>query len=437
MPVDKETVPTNTMQAKRLAALFGPDQAWKSPVVLALSIPVANRARRIDARQLEEALRILTVRHTGLRFRLGADGIIDSGQQVSAARSRWPLVVVDVPNLDPEAALSQLLLDMREPFDPFSYPWLRAALLQRADDDVICLAVEHALIDAVAARILLEDLSLVYEELHFRSPTALEHLVSDAGQFARDERAWLGSAKGAAGLEYWDVLGAGLGAFPKLELRAVDGPAVSTTQEWAELVLSEAEMKLLRERAASLRVSPFMTFASATAAALARCSEGRPVGMLFNATRRILPTGIDVVAYLSGKMLLRVDAGVRTPFPELVREVRRRTLESLQHGIMHHAEYLRIRFPHEYLRYPTTPHLNINLIDRRVVGHGGALLGNTLPVPPNQDFRIPPGVRLSIELGDRKGLMRGYYPSGFYDRVNVDDLLREIAYQACKPRNLS
>lgn len=425
-----ERIPTSSTQAKRLAVLYGPDRWWKPPLVYAIAVPVRHGVARINDAQLARALQLLTVRHTSLRFRIAPGGEIDTGLLEPACNGSWPLRVVDASGtVNSDTMLDEALHGLQKPFDPYTFPWLRATLIRRVDDDVIGLAIDHCLIDGYAARVLFADLNFVYNALGPAGPVQLATTVSDAVQFAREERAWLASADGAAALSHWDSIGAKWDAVPRLHLPTRTCAATTSAHSY-DSALSPSDITRLRAGTKRMRISPFMATAAATAIGLAELTGNGDVSLLFSSTRRTWPGTAELVAYLANRLALRVAVGPADTIETLATQVRNATLESVRHGMLHHEQYLRIRFPEAYERQPSVPHLHINLMDQGPMPPFGNAPTTLLPVPPPRGGFVPPGIGINVELrefGD--GAVHAFHPEHMYDTSLVAAFVRGVGDQ--------
>ena len=295
-----ELIPATTTQTKRLALLRGPDRWWKNPHVRAYSYP-----GRIDVSRLEQALRLVARRHSGLRIHFHPDDPIDSARCLPADEATFPFREMTAGS-DPAAADAEAHAWLAQQFSPYERPLYRALVLHRPETDMFGLSIEQSILDHAGALALYEDITRVYDGLADRSASAFDELVSDATRFARDERAWFAGEDAAKTLAWWDEYNEGLGAYPGLDL-----PAQGTVDTWAPIInhdlrLSAADTIQLKQHAQRQRLTPTMLASAATAVTLRAHGHSGDVRFLFATSRRVLPGTEKAIGYFSNRMMLRI-----------------------------------------------------------------------------------------------------------------------------------
>lgn len=424
-PPSVDLIPTSTSQSKRLALLRGPDRCWKPPLVYALSYP-----GRFDVARLELTLRLVARRHSGLRSYFLPDQSIDVAACLPPEEADWPLSVVAGPageaaRAEAAAAYAWLARD----FGPYDRPLIRALLLSRGEDDVLGLAIEHSLLDAYSARVLLEDLAYIYDALETQPAPALDTLESDAVRFAHEERRWMGGHEGAAALSWWDRQTAGRGAYPRLDLPET-GPLDPQALAIDSVVrLAAADVTRLRRRAAELRLSSFMLAAAATAVSLRERASTDDVAFLFACTRRLWPSTTKLVAYVANRSQLRVTVSPDDSVASLALRVRAAAIEAVRHSMLSHEQYLRTRFPARYERQVCVPYLHLNVVEQRPLPRIGGRACTLVSVPPRPGAYHPHALSVGLELhAEGTGTLITSHPEGIYDPGLVDHLTGRIAH---------
>lgn len=159
----------------------------------------------LDPAALKTALNAVIARHDALRGRVGRS----DERMHFAARLELDLQVHDCSD-EPDAALAAFVAaDARTPFDLWSGPLVRAALMKLAPQrHVLVLTTHHIVCDGWSTNIILQELAAAYRER-----AALPEAPSFA-RYARDEAA--STAEKAADLAYWTQLYRDIPPLPEL-----------------------------------------------------------------------------------------------------------------------------------------------------------------------------------------------------------------------------
>ena len=166
----------------------------------------------LDPAALETALNAVIARHDALRGRVGRS----DERMHFAARLELHLQVHDCSDEpDPDAARAAFVAaDARTPFDLWSGPLVRAALLKlAAQRHVLVLTAHHIVCDGWSTNIILQELAAAYRAAHAGQRPALPQPPSFA-QYATDEAA--STPEKAADLAYWTSLYRDLPPLPEL-----------------------------------------------------------------------------------------------------------------------------------------------------------------------------------------------------------------------------
>ncbi|QDY81459.1 amino acid adenylation domain-containing protein [Streptomyces qinzhouensis] len=252
-----------------------------TPGTASYVLPTAGRLTGpLEPAALEEALRLVAVRHPVLRSAYPADE--DGTPRVRTAPADgfavpWEsrdLTALPVGERE-SAARSAVEAEVARPFAVEEGPLVRALLLRLADDDHVLVVCQHHLTgDGWSAGILLDELLSGYETLTAGERPGPPPLPVGYGDFAHWQRERQEEPGAAASLRYWT--GAMTGVAP-LELPtdrprpAVPGPRGATYTFRVDPAVHEAARALSRDRSATL----YMTLLAAFQVVLGRWSGQR------------------------------------------------------------------------------------------------------------------------------------------------------------------
>lgn len=126
-------------------------------------------AADVDSAALQEAMRQVLIHHDALRLRFGAaeDGWQPFYLPPSQAFLSFEIVDIAVDQSLP-VVLNQVAADLQTGLNLAAGPLMRAALLRQQNGETgrLLLVIHHLVVDGVSWRILLEDLSTAYRQLH-------------------------------------------------------------------------------------------------------------------------------------------------------------------------------------------------------------------------------------------------------------------------------
>jgi amino acid adenylation domain-containing protein/thioester reductase-like protein len=183
-----------------------------------VSLNVAGAVRllgRLDNRALRRAFDKLLSRHPSLRTTLAMEqGRL--AQQVNADMSS-PIYEIDASSWNGEEVDRFLNREAYRPFDLERGPLLRLIILQRsADENILMLAVNHALTDFWSLSLIVHELFLLYEAESTGSEAMLPPLQIHYPDYVHWQRELLASEAGEKMRDYWlDKLS---GELPLLDL---------------------------------------------------------------------------------------------------------------------------------------------------------------------------------------------------------------------------
>ncbi|MCB9280800.1 MAG: amino acid adenylation domain-containing protein [Lewinellaceae bacterium] len=158
---------------------------------------------RLDAGELAEIFRILQTHHDALRlvFRSDHRGIIQENRDVDLSVG---FLVRDLSDQeDPVTRLETEADAFQKGFDLSEGPLIRFGLFRMPDGDRLLIAAHHLVVDAVSWRILIEDLSVLYEAPAGKRKTILPAKTASFQQWTSRLAAFARSASFKAETAYW------------------------------------------------------------------------------------------------------------------------------------------------------------------------------------------------------------------------------------------
>ncbi|HEX5708787.1 MAG TPA: amino acid adenylation domain-containing protein, partial [Pyrinomonadaceae bacterium] len=288
----------------------------------------------LDAEALRASLNEVVRRHESLRTRFSVVG--EQPVQLISPALQIDLPPVEVPGGTPEereAEVRRLAAEeARRPFDLSKGPLLRALLLRlSAGEHVILLTMHHIVSDGWSLGVLVREVAALYEAGVGGESSPLAELPIQYADFAVWQREWLRGEVLDEQLGYWkQQLG---GATSSLEL-PTDRPrsAAQIARGGAVPVsipaqLTDALKALSLQEGATL----FMTLLAAWQTLLRRYANeddvivGSPVA---NRNREEIE---DLIGFFVNTLALRTDMSGDPTFREVLRRVRRVTLEAYAH----------------------------------------------------------------------------------------------------------
>ncbi|HJT56500.1 MAG TPA: amino acid adenylation domain-containing protein [Ktedonobacteraceae bacterium] len=309
-------------------------EQWNTNMPL-YSIPAAFLLKgALNIVALEGSLTELTRRHETLRARF----VLIDGQPVQtiANQQEIELTIVDLRTLAPEMRgmeknrLTQV--EISRPFNLAEGPLLHTQLIRLDDDEhLLLLTIHHIACDGWSMNILLDEFGILYNAFMHGQPSPLPDPPLQYIDFALWQQHWLQGEALQKQLAYWKQQLAGAPALLKLPtdharpaIQTFRGAHYSFTLPQA---LAEALLRLSKQEQATL----FMSLLAAFAILLLRYSGqediviGTPVA---NRTRIELER---IVGCLINTVVLRINLADEPSFRELLRHVRKISLEAYAH----------------------------------------------------------------------------------------------------------
>ncbi|HEX4965432.1 MAG TPA: amino acid adenylation domain-containing protein [Thermoanaerobaculia bacterium] len=256
-------------------------------------------------------------------------------QRVSPA-APLPLPVIDLSSLSERErwVVGRRLASAigQQPFDLASGPLLRVALLRLGGDErILAFALHHIVSDAWSMRILIRELTALYQAFLQGRESPLAGLPVQYADFAIAEREWLGGEALAPQLDYWRRQ---LAALPgPLDLPADrPRPEVQTFRGACEPVtVAAGVVAALKAFGQQQRATVFMTLLAGLATLLSRYTgrDDLPVGTPIANRDRVETEGL--IGFFVNTLVLRCNLAGEPTFGELLERVREVVLEAFAH----------------------------------------------------------------------------------------------------------
>ncbi|MFO3723773.1 non-ribosomal peptide synthetase [Pseudomonas sp. HLMP] len=303
---------------------------WQlEPQSAAYNIPAGLHLRgELDEAALQASFQALVARHESLRTVFSeVDG---QALQHILPTLAFELQRIDLQGQDGAQVAAQREAQARQPFDLTQGPLLRVTLARLGDEEhQLWVTLHHIVADGWSLNILLDEFARLYAAQGQQADLAPLPLgYADYGQW---QRQWLADGEAARQLAYWKArLGDDL---PVLDL-CTDHPRAGQRGKRAARLgvkvpakLGEAIKGLAREQQASL----FMVLLAAWQGLLHRYTGQGDIRVgVPNANRPRLETQ-GMVGFFINTQVLRAELDGRTPFQQLLAQVRQATLDAQAH----------------------------------------------------------------------------------------------------------
>ena len=320
---------------------LSPAQApiWRAaralPGVPLFAIPTLLRLEGpLDIDHLQRSLTELTRRHRILSAVVAERG--GAPALVPQPPSHFALPVVDLQDLpvsQHDAALQELVAAAQaRPFDLRSEPPLRAVLARLGPEaHALCLILHHIAADGGTVAVLVEELAAIYEAFAAGRASPLPAPALQYADWVRWQEAWLQSPAAREQLAYW--LKQLEGVLAPLDLPTARPRTTPRTYRYARAHrhLAAALTGELRRLASEHDVTLFMVLLAGIDALLHRyCGQSdlRVGAVVANRNR---PETERLIGLLANTVILRINVSGGLTGRELLRQVRRTTLEAYAH----------------------------------------------------------------------------------------------------------
>jgi hypothetical protein len=319
---------------------YGQEQVWlhnqMAPGVMLYNEPVTILYRGpLDPAVLERSFNEILRRHEA--WRTSIREIDGRPMQFVEPNAVIAIAVDDLRHLprdrrEPEA-IRLATEDARRPFDPTRAPLLRARLVTLdRDDHRLYLALCHIIFDGVAMyRVFLPELAALCEAYSKGAPSPLPELTIQYPDFACWQQREAEAEANARHLAYWRKQLSGAPAVCDLPLDR-PRPAVQTFRgAMYPFGLDNRLTEAVRSASVREKASPFHLLLAAFAALLHRYSGQDDYSIGTVTGGREGPQMNALLGYFITTVVLRLDFSGGLTFRELMAQVRRVTLEALEH----------------------------------------------------------------------------------------------------------
>ncbi len=290
-----------------------------------LSLPLKLKGR-LNVPALEAALNEVVQRHESLRTFFPVVG--DSPRQRVAPELRIALRAQDARGLDSQEIARLLQRDAERLFDLETGPLFRASLYQLADDEhILLLSMYHAVSDGWSLGILWRELSYYYQA----EAPALPPLERQYIDFSVWQRKWLEEGVLETQLAYWKKQLAGAPTLLELPADHPRPPAQSFKGGLLPVEIPPALLADLKTLCRREGVSLFMLLSAAFATLLYRYSGQEDLILGSIIANRRYPFTEKMIGYFVNNLALRADLSGKPSFVEVLRRMRRVTLEAYDH----------------------------------------------------------------------------------------------------------
>jgi amino acid adenylation domain-containing protein len=299
------------------------------------NIPLALRLTgRFDIAAAESSFNEIIRRHEVLRTSFATE----DGKPVQVIGDYPPLIleVVDLSGEDEDEPADSRVehlarREAQQPFDLGTGPLLRAKLLRLADEEhILLLTVHHIAADGWSFGILIREFSALYESFLQGRPAGLPDLPLQYADFAVWQNNWLRGEALEGQLAYWRGQ---LDSLTPLEL-PTDFPRPAVASHKGETItfqLDEELSRKLKELSRQHNVTLFMSLMAAFQVLLSRYTGQTDIAVGTDIANRNRLETESLVGFFVNELVLRADLSANPTFAELLRQVRRTTLDAYIH----------------------------------------------------------------------------------------------------------
>ncbi len=300
------------------------------PENILYNIPAAIRLKGdLNVTALEQSLSEILRRHETLRTTFAI--VDDRPVQVIHEARDFRLPVIELRE-NQQAAAQFAAEEARKPFDLSAGPLLRVKLLRLTDDDhVLLITMHHIISDGWSIKVLIRELSALYEAYTNGQPAALPELPIQYADFATWQREWLQGERLEEQLFYWREQLAG--SLPLLEL-PTDRPRPNfKTIHGADvrLNLSSSLSKEITQLGRREGTTLFMTLLSVFYVLLYRYTNQEDILFGTPIANRNRAETESLIGFFVNTLILRAHLSDTMTFRELLRQIRETSLEAYAH----------------------------------------------------------------------------------------------------------
>ncbi|PPB80358.1 non-ribosomal peptide synthetase, partial [Mycetohabitans endofungorum] len=297
-------------------------------------IPLALRVRGpLDRAAWQQALDALFARHEALRLTfVSVDG--QPQVQLLPADRGVPLRWHDLRGVsDADAQLSRLTADEAcAPFDLARGPLIHACGIQVADDEHVMLLTQHHIVsDGWSIGVLARELSALYAASVGEQADPLPPLAVQYPDYAAWQRRWLTGERLQAQSDYWRTTLADAPALLELPTDRPRPAQQSFAGAHVPVRMDVATTQALKRLSAEHGTTLFMTVLAAWSVELARLSGQHDVVIGTPSANRGHAAIEPLIGFFVNTLALRVDLSDEPNTSELLKRVRRTTLDAQAH----------------------------------------------------------------------------------------------------------
>lgn len=357
--------PPTTDPAGRHAASFGQERFYflqqQDPTSTILNRVLRFRLTgRIDAAALEASLRAAITRHVPLRTALLLDGsgltpkLLNPTHFALREATATPEVPADV--LVRSHAEHSFRLDHDFP--------LRALLVHESDTlKQLLICIHHTAADGSSDRILLQELSRLYNSAVSGPPITLPELAYSYTDFAAEQRSARTQARAAKHLDYWRRQLASLERSEIIAERSPESAQAGKAAECSTLIPADVFLGL-QELARSERATPFMVIVAITQMLIGRLSGESDVAIGSTVANRTRPQHEALVGCFMNTVVLRAQLDDDEAFRPFLRRNRRAILEAVSRQETPFEAVVAALNPERHSTKSPFFQLVVNMIDR-------------------------------------------------------------------------
>ncbi len=390
------------------------------------NLPKALRLRgELDRKALEQALSSIVERHENLRTRFPEfDG---QPAQVIDPAAPIEIPLEDVSGLAGAAqhqrVMAALKREWEQPFDLARGPLLRVKLLKLGDQEhVLVRTMHHIVTDGWSEGVFNRELTTLYEAYRDGHENPLPPLAVQYADFALEQRAYQNEPSFAKSLAYWKEQLAGVP--DRLELPADRARPARQTFEASEcqVTLTAAQVAALRQLGQRNQATLYMTMLTAFGILLARYSGqdyivvGSPIANRRDARLE------ELIGCFVNSLVMRVRVHPQFTFGDLLRQVRRTSLDAYRHQDVPFERLVEELSPPRTLS--TTPLFQVMFSVQNAPAATPALKGLAAEPMAADELRVPFDLAVFIREHDQGISIAWQYNRNLFDRWRMEQMAR-------------
>ncbi len=325
-------------RSQPLPASFAQHRLWFldqwQPGSPAYNIPIAVRLDGpLDVDTFRRALHEIVRRHEILRSSLTDDE--GEPRLVIAEAIELPMPVDDLSMLADDQREKRIIQAIRDeatrPFDLAHGPLVRAQMIRLSEErHIVQVTMHHIVSDGWSLRLLIRELSALYEAFRAGEPSPLPELPIQYADFASWQRAWLQGDVLEQQLAYWKEQLTGIAP---IEL-PTDRPrpaAPSRRGDFRRTVVARTAIDAVRALGREEGATLYMTLLAAFQTLLHRYSGDEDIAVGSPIAGRNRPELEGLIGFFANTLVLRGNLSGDPGFRELLRRTRRAAIDAYAH----------------------------------------------------------------------------------------------------------